>query len=109
MSNIIGTAVRTWNKAHTKATITIVVDTDDEHVHRTAGGNRAARANAVVVTRYDYPSSTEPRYVIELRADRDAAVQLAAAHRRDVIKSRYSEIRVTPCTWSIVLDVEESI
>lgn len=67
------TAIRTWNKTRTKATITVTFD--DGRIE-TAGGNRAARAEAVIL--YGHKADDLPG-LLGCRQDLAAAVK--EAHR----------------------------
>lgn len=67
------TAIRTWNKARTKATLTV---TFPDGRTATAGGNRAARAEAVIL--YAYTAEDEPGL---LGCRQDLAAAQKEAHR----------------------------
>ncbi len=70
------TAVRTWNKPRTKATVTVTfADGSTDQL----GGNRAGRASAVIVVQFSMDSQLG---VLGLRADVHAAETEAARYLR---------------------------
>lgn len=79
---------------------------DEGQVIETAGGARAARAAAAVV------SCWRGRIGVELRADVAAAEGLAALHLKDTMTlrgrgMRNQEIPCTPAEWAHVLLIED--
>jgi 3-hydroxyisobutyrate dehydrogenase-like beta-hydroxyacid dehydrogenase len=92
------TAVRTWNRPHTKATVTLYKDGVELEA---AGGKRAERANAVIVILQN-PQSLN-RFVREsdgiygLRADLHAAdVEAARLTKGGPRKTRGYTMEFTP-------------
>lgn len=83
---------------------TVQILDDDGAVIEEAGGNRAARANAAVVSCY------RGRIKVELRADVAAAEGLAALHLKDTMSYRSGgrtvEIPCTPAEWAQALLIE---
>lgn len=101
------TAVRTWNRTHTKATVTVTLP-DGQVV--SLGGKRAERAQAALIMEdYDYDYSTTPPTPIVtgawradgLRADYAKAQGEAAKWRSDR-PERYRGIGGTYTTGHII-------
>jgi hypothetical protein len=98
-------AVRTWNKAHTTAKILVTFPNGRQ---LQVGGNRAARAEAVILTQF-----TEDKPVKFYGARADLAKAVAEAHGLMTITSRRTQgyrYAVTPYydAEAIVVTEEES-
>jgi hypothetical protein len=116
MSTTTYTAVRTWNRPHTKATVTLFEN--GVEIDR-AGGARAGRAQAVIVTqwrvrRYNAEGGIElgdlkPAGIYGLRGDAHAAqveaVRLGEA--RNVKSGRHGNYTTTPADLAIAVIITE--
>lgn len=107
MSNTDFTAVRTWNKPRTKATVTLTLP--DGSTEK-AGGKRAARAAAVIVVEWGhgYWAGKGPG-IYGLRGDLHAA-QTEAHKLATATTMRHHHVVLdrTPAKLAIAVPVEET-
>ena len=98
------TAVRTWNGPRTKATITVTL-ADGRTL--TAGGNRAARAAAVILTRWEWTG--KPLALYGLRADAHAArVEADRLARQTSMRHHGMRMAVTPAAEAYAIEITEA-
>lgn len=98
-------------KRVTKGSKTEILVLDESgNVTARAGGNRAVRANAVVLSMWESRNSKLPRMEVELRADVDAAEKLAASYRTvRTIRSRHSyTTQSTAAVFAAAILIEEA-
>lgn len=98
------TAVRTWKSG--KATVTVYMDGE---VLNRAGGARAGRAQAALVTRWEVPGRTPKTSIYGIRGDLGAA-QTEAHKLATATTMRHSGmvLECTPATWAAAVPVTEA-
>ena len=102
------TAVRTWNGPRTKATVTVTLP--DGSTFK-AGGQRAARAAAVIMACWpDYAGNVRPIKLYGLRGDATAAhVEADRLATQTKMRHHGMLIDVRPATEAYAIDVTEAL